>query len=371
MRLSFRVGVLPDDIDTLYKAEIPGPLILQVDDIVNICSNPRCLLFSMTDGVRSVPGLEARPIKALKDLPPAGSKVVIRDAYFVSGLLMLVPQGFQLLGGIVEDLESNRMKLDEEEPNMIRRVKRMQTGVAHSSIWKPYGVGGGTIADLLALRVPIPSGSSVQGTPSADNTFGDACSFHEFNVLDAISEINIAEKGFAGRSTRTDTAVDKSYRLTDEEIPVNLDSLRKQWNGRMGDSPIQGKIKCGMAGISGFQFENETIVGLNVDVNDGNETSLVCLGDKVLEKYTGCSMDQVYHSLSPLSKDDTIMDKLYNFKGDMLIEMNKDSAVPIAIEINDETTTSGLQGNMLIEMNKHSTVSVANQIDDDMWYLEC
>lgn len=108
----------------------------------------------MTDGVQRIFGMEYRPIKNLEVLAPAGLKVAYlsqssinyslfsstrfmcfetsrlvdaRDQLFIAfvqvvisnvsvrrGLLMLVPEAFEVLGGLVEELEAARKRLVDE-----------------------------------------------------------------------------------------------------------------------------------------------------------------------------------------------------------------------------------------------------------------
>lgn len=99
----------------------------------------RCLKLSMTDGVQRVFGMEYRPIKDLEALAPAGMKVIF--LYFLAvaqlvfllakwtshfmqiaicnvnvrhGLLMLVPEVLEVLGGSVEELDAARHRLIAE-----------------------------------------------------------------------------------------------------------------------------------------------------------------------------------------------------------------------------------------------------------------
>ncbi|RZC60583.1 hypothetical protein C5167_022350 [Papaver somniferum] len=192
-------GLLPENVHTLHLVDLPGPFVLQVDEIVNISCHlrdryqnvpagiKRCLKLSMTDGVQRVFGMEYRPINSLQVLVPAGLKVVIRNVNVRRGLLMLVPEVLEVLGGMVEDLEIARRKL-VEEVNKPPRGKRTRTGVvpplasrATIAAWKPddvddgaNGVGNSAIADNSTLQDAIPSRSSTQGTPyapSSNNTF--------------------------------------------------------------------------------------------------------------------------------------------------------------------------------------------------------
>ncbi|KAL0318899.1 UNVERIFIED_CONTAM: RecQ-mediatedinstability protein 1 [Sesamum angustifolium] len=119
-------GVLPPNVHTLHLVDLKGPFVLQVDEIVNI-SCPlrgryqnaasgikRCLKLSMTDGVQRVFGMEYRPIKDLEVLAPAGLKVAICNVNVRHGLLMLVPEVLEVLGGTVEELEAARQRLVNE-----------------------------------------------------------------------------------------------------------------------------------------------------------------------------------------------------------------------------------------------------------------
>lgn len=132
-------GVLPENVDSMHLVDLPGPYVLQVDEIVNISCTlkgryqtapaniKRCLKLSMTDGVQRVFGMEYRPIKDLEVLSPAGLKVVICNVSVRRGLLMLVPEAFEVLGGLVEELEAARKRL-VDEVNKPPRGRRTRTG---------------------------------------------------------------------------------------------------------------------------------------------------------------------------------------------------------------------------------------------------
>ncbi|KAI3948565.1 hypothetical protein MKW92_035249 [Papaver armeniacum] len=70
-------GVLPENLHTFDLAHLPGPLVLQVNEMVDMSVHPedRRLLLTMTDGVRYILGVETRPIKDLQVSAPAGLKV--------------------------------------------------------------------------------------------------------------------------------------------------------------------------------------------------------------------------------------------------------------------------------------------------------
>ncbi|CAI0548108.1 unnamed protein product [Linum tenue] len=133
-------GVLPLNVDAMHLVDLPGPFVLQVDEIVNLsaplksryedahCGLKRCLKLSMTDGVQRVFGIEYRPIRDLKVLAPAGFKMALRNVHVRRGLLMLVPEVLEILGGMVEELDGARQRL-VEEVNKPPRGKRARAGV--------------------------------------------------------------------------------------------------------------------------------------------------------------------------------------------------------------------------------------------------
>ncbi|KAK9926596.1 hypothetical protein M0R45_023816 [Rubus argutus] len=174
-------GVLPQNVASLHLVDLPGPYVLQVDEIVNI-SNPlkiryqkasaghkRCLKLSMTDGVQRVFGMEYRPIQALEALAPAGLKVVICNVHIRHGLLMLVPQSLEVLGGLVEELDAARKRL-VDEVNKPPRGNRTRNGVvpplanrAALAAWPPNGVHVAGQVNSSTQDAPNPLQASNQG----------------------------------------------------------------------------------------------------------------------------------------------------------------------------------------------------------------
>lgn len=137
-------GVLPEGVGRMHAAVLDGPFVLQVDEIVNmsaplkeryrdaLAGPKRCLKLSMTDGIQRIFGMEYRPIKDLAVLAPAGLKIVIRNVHIRRGLLMLVPEVIEILGGVVDELEAARDRL-VSEVNKPPRGKRKQGGLPLSS----------------------------------------------------------------------------------------------------------------------------------------------------------------------------------------------------------------------------------------------
>ncbi|TKY60570.1 RecQ-mediated instability protein 1 [Spatholobus suberectus] len=166
-------GVLPPNVDSMHLRVLPGPYVLQVDEIINITSPlrgryekappgvKRCLKLSMTDGVQRVFGMEYRPIQALEVCASSGLKVAISNVHVRRGLLMLVPETIEILGGLVEQLDAARKRL-VDEINKPPRGKRTKNGVlpplatrATLAAWPSSGV------DDLAC-----SGSTLHSTDS-------------------------------------------------------------------------------------------------------------------------------------------------------------------------------------------------------------
>ncbi|XP_050375828.1 recQ-mediated genome instability protein 1 [Argentina anserina] len=174
-------GVLPQNVASLHQADLPGPYVLQVDEIVNM-SNPlkiryqkasaghkRCLKLSMTDGVQRVFGMEYRPIQALEALAPAGFKVVVCNVHIRRGLLMLVPQSLEVLGGFVDELDAAQKRL-VEEVNKPPRGNRTRNGSvpplanrAALAAWPPDGVHVAGQANPSTLEAPTPLQASNRG----------------------------------------------------------------------------------------------------------------------------------------------------------------------------------------------------------------
>ncbi|XWS51452.1 hypothetical protein CRYUN_Cryun12cG0177500 [Craigia yunnanensis] len=138
-------GILPKNVDSMHLVDLKGPFVLQVDEIVNI-SCPlkgryqdapsgikRCLKLSMTDGAQRVFGMEYRPIEDLRVLAPAGLKVSICNIHIRHGLLMLIPESLEVLGGVVEDLDAARQRLVNEvnKPPRVKGIIEFQECIYH------------------------------------------------------------------------------------------------------------------------------------------------------------------------------------------------------------------------------------------------
>ncbi|KAE8123843.1 hypothetical protein FH972_018765 [Carpinus fangiana] len=374
-------GVLPPNVDSMHLVDLPGPYVLQVDEIVNITCPlkgryekappgvKRCLKLSMTDGVQRVFGMEYRPIQALEVLAPAGLKVAICNVHIRHGLLMLVPEAFEVLGGLVEELEAARQRL-VDEINKPPRGKRTRTGVipplatrATHAAWPSNGANtaghnnSSTLQDATASQrnnqgaTWVPSGGNTSQRTTYQNTsqstteesrapatVGNAAPSTSSSVIMGFEEMHIDTVPFS----RENTVTNQSYNIVsdvediqmvdevdhpvilsgDREIPFTyLASLSAKMAAMKEKShSVQGKIKCFLTGVKGFQYKQRRTYELRVYVDDGSLISEILIDHDVIgDMKDTLKQFQIF---------------LANFEGTMLIEMNENSSLPIAIEMN-------------------------------------
>ncbi|KAK9104108.1 hypothetical protein Scep_020952 [Stephania cephalantha] len=369
----------------------------------------RCLKLSMTDGVQRVFGMEYRPIKDLEVLAPSGLKVAIRKVNVRRGLLMLVPEVIEVLGGLVEDLDAARLRL-VCEVNKPARGKRTRTGTVPSlasrathAAWPvdnvdihehanstihgttPFvssnnvGMSGNGATEQVSEEFSVSRSRSNNESHPPSNAGAD---YDENNMVHTTaatsgvedSEITMEElvnsrsmpdsrpdpsantASLYGEADYDDRVVDPIVLSSDnvedpilltgdDEIPfMYLTTLLAKWAMNKDDAPfIQGKIKCILTGVKGFQFKNKTKFELHVYVDDGSLISEVQIHHNLVEKGIGCSPQGVTAALSSPNKDTVSEMKetmkrfqafLAGFEGTMLVEMNGNSSLPIALEMN-------------------------------------
>ncbi|KAL2935746.1 RecQ-mediated genome instability protein 1 [Bienertia sinuspersici] len=181
-------GVLPQNVHALHLVDLAGPYVLQVDEVINIscplreryknapAGVKRCLKLSMTDGVQRVFGMEYRPIKSLEALAPAGFKVVIQNVNVRRGLLMLVPEVIETLGGSVEELEAARQRL-VHEVNKPPKGKRTRNGIvpplstrATLAAWAQNGVSNTGTPNDATRAVGNTSNSVAHAAPQVQES---------------------------------------------------------------------------------------------------------------------------------------------------------------------------------------------------------
>ncbi|KMS97689.1 hypothetical protein BVRB_5g124730 [Beta vulgaris subsp. vulgaris] len=459
-------GVLPPNVHQLHLVDLAGPFVLQVDEVINI-SCPlreryknaapglkRCLKLSMTDGVQHVFGMEYRPIKCLEALAPAGFKVVIRNVNIRRGLLMLVPEVLEILGGSVEELEAARQRL-VHEVNKPPRGKRTRSGIvpplstrATLAAWAQNGVNNDSTSVNDANHVPGNTRNSmlhaatqfreytlggdpisrIRQAPHAGRVITELSSSGrtDQHSLSSVSAQNNTSRGSAQlysslearvlpvgtdateplhgkesaeHSTRRETAqtsvgvdahefptsnrapeqapagehtelnlpsatvtenedahmvdyMEHPFILSGErELPfIYLASLSAIWDAVQFNKPfIKGKIKCFLTGVKRFQYKGRSMFELRVYVDDGSLISEILIHHNVVHKVIGYSPEGVTAALS--SSDDKVVEDmksvlkqfqifLINFEGSMLLEMNKTSTIPVALEMNQGCPTS-------------------------------
>ncbi|TVU15685.1 hypothetical protein EJB05_39218, partial [Eragrostis curvula] len=216
-------GVLPEGVGSMHTAVLDGPFVLQVDEIVNISAPlreryrdthagpKRCLKLSMTDGIQRIFGMEYRPIKDLQVLAPAGLKIVLRNVHIRRGLLMLVPEVIQFLGGVVDELEEARGRL-VSEVNKPPRGKRSIDIQKHQfrSVMKKQG------------GLPLSSRATLAAWPCSTNvTNGGGQAISAPQTVNPSHPTGLGNAFQVGRTTET---------LVEEHIrpPVMVSTVREQ-----------------------------------------------------------------------------------------------------------------------------------------------
>ncbi|KAJ1411862.1 Recq-mediated genome instability protein 1, C-terminal OB-fold domain [Sesbania bispinosa] len=448
-------GVLPPNVDSMHQVVLSGPYVLQVDEIINIscplrgryqAAPPgikRCLKLSMTDGVQRVFGMEYRPIQALEVCAPAGLKVAISNVHVRRGLLVLVPETIEILGGLVEQLDAARKRL-VDELNKPPRGKRTKNGVlpplatrATLAAWPSSGVddlgqNGSTLHNTDSVQANNQgAGLSMSGTRNslttddtlfmgaqnaASNSAPQAVSNTEAMNIDMRraeemhidtanvsrgtsvgnqsshmhSNVAVAQKdtvhvtretsvatmcspvaenvetdrdripvitdnaplrGSSSRVSNNDDIlmVDASDHLLilsgDREVPFTyLASLSAKWAAMKEKAPrVQGKIKCFLTGVKGFQYKKRTTYELQAYVDDGSLISEILIDHDVVQEGIGYSPEEVTAALS--SPDTKVVHNmketmrkfqvfLANFEGVILVEFNRKSSLPLALDMN-------------------------------------
>ncbi|XP_057516758.1 recQ-mediated genome instability protein 1 isoform X2 [Amaranthus tricolor] len=453
---------LPENVHQLHNVDLPGPFVLQVDEVINIsCSLreryknappglKRCLKLSMTDGVQHVFGMEYRPIKSLEVLVPAGFKVVIQNVHVRRGLLMLVPEVLEILGGCVDELEDARQRLVQEvnKPPRGRRTRNgnvpplsaratlaawTQGGVsdeampsndanhvlrntldsmphATAQFRQPSGAepmtrirqssqAGGLITEFpLSERVDLHS-SNLQSSQNyitsetaQHHSHVETCVLprsrevnesyhagataehlsrvtaqrsiivdaHEFRTVTEASqqypvsehaELSLHSTTFIENDAPMLDSVEHPFILSKErELPFTyLVSLAAKWDAVQDkELMVQGKIKCFLTGVKTFRFKGQSMFELEVYVDDGSLISEILIHHNVVKKAIGYSPEEVTAALSSKTKAaEDMMNTLkkfqsflVNFEGMMLLEMNKTSTIPVALEMNQGCETS-------------------------------
>ncbi|KAJ3675806.1 hypothetical protein LUZ60_004848 [Juncus effusus] len=359
-------GILPQNVGLLHKSELEGPFVLQVDEIVNISApikdryqncpagNKRCLKLHMTDGVTRVVGIEYRPIRELEVLAPSGFKVVIKNVQVRHGVLMLVPEIITILGGTVNYLDEARQRLVDEINKPPRGKKRS---------------GGMTLSQRAALAA-WPTNNNINNSTNSNMTAGNSQRNTDMPAGDSQRNTDMP----AGNSQRNYSAIPQPERVDSQSttgisnvVPsdvsgVTTDAIRTNRTNTANVFPntvsgvtrekeikpfVRGKIKCFLMGVKGFAYKDK--YDLRVLIDDGSRISQIQIDQTAVEKEVGYSTEQVNSAL--VSSDEetrtNMMRTMKNFQffvrqfeGTMVIEFNKSSSLPIAIEWNQGFSSS-------------------------------
>ncbi|KAJ0236430.1 RecQ-mediated genome instability protein 1 [Hirschfeldia incana] len=471
-------GVLPRNVASMVLEELAGPFVLQVDEIVNIgcalkgryenanAGLKRCLKLSMTDGVQRVFGMEYRPIKELQVLAPAGLKIVVSSVQVRHGLLMLVPETIQVLGGMVEELEEARKRLvievnkpprgirtrnrggvaslatraslaawslDENDtgnqansstsgdashvqanaqgnsvnvtrthisprttsnPPVSINVEATVSRVEHMQIDTDATHGERTFSVLhsnssnIHMTASTPRTSCSGTRPSYNNGCENTWDQQTSNVTSFVEEMHI-DNGSArdttdpvygsGSGTVADDEVSNmvvdletpSVVSTNPETPFTyLAEMSQKWALTKDTMRfMQGRIKCFLTGVKKFQFKQQSTFELICYVDDGSLICEILLHNDVVQRRIGHSSMEVTAALSssaPAKENAMMKEKLKgfqlflaDFEGMMVVEMNKTSQYPVAIEMNQGCSSTDaryeLPGSTKSEIEEPST----------------
>ncbi|WZZ12503.1 hypothetical protein YC2023_105592 [Brassica napus] len=483
-------GVLPRNVASMVLEELAGPFVLQVDEIVNIgcalkgryenanAGLKRCLKLSMTDGVQRVFGMEYRPIKDLQVLAPAGLKIVVSSVQVRHGLLMLVPETIQVLGGMVEELEEARKRLVIEVNKPPRGIRScvvvslcLELLLAPFRTWNRGVASLATRASLAAwllndndtgnqvnsstsgdashvqangqgnsvnvTRTHIsprtmsnpPASTNVEATVSrvehmqidtaathGERTFSGlhstssnihmtastprtSCSgtrpFYNSgcentldqqtsNVTSFVEEMHIdngserdttspvygSGSGAVADDEVSNMVVDletPSVMSTNPETPFTyLAEMSQNWAVMKDTMPfVQGRIKCFLTGVKRFQFKQQSTFELICYVDDGSLICEILLHNDVVQRRIGHSSMEVTAALSssaPTKENAMMKEKLKgfqlflaDFEGMMVVEMNRTSQYPVAIEMNQGCSSTDAR--LLFERIKSSGIA--------------
>lgn len=365
-------AVLPPNLHTCHAQEIPGPYVLQVDEIVNLSSplrerykeTPagcrRCLKLCITDGVQRIFGIEYRPIKDLMVLSPAGLKIALRNVHIRRGLLFLVPEVVDILGGVVENLEAAHQRLVQEvnKPPRGRRNRRGEEVLclasrALAAAWPSASSSNTSVANGAVSGEPPPMQSSIREA-AVIPTSGDT---HEMHPIEHIPTSSSRLNGQRNEPVNTSMNLDR-LDLEDEidhpllqseesEIPFTYLACLK---ARKELEPVvQGRIQCILTGVKEFQFKERDKFNLFVYVDDGSLISEVLIDHQVVQSIIGHSPRQVtallmsgdqqsVHAIKETMKQFQLFLKM--FEGQMLVEINNQFVVPIVLQMTEGCQTS-------------------------------
>nr|GME17193.1 recQ-mediated genome instability protein 1 [Ipomoea batatas] len=333
-------GELPPNVHTLHSVDIKGPFVLQVDEIVNIscplrgryqessAGIKRCLKLSMTDGIQRVFGMEYRPIKGLDVMAPAGIKVAICNVNVRHGLLMLVPEVFEILGGMVEELEGVRQRL-VKEVNKPPRGKRTRNGVVPPlatrltrAAWPVEGATAPECPDAPrgSDRPPLYQERGTLPGIRASNRFGDVAA--PIRREDAETDLSFVE------------AMDMS------SIPASnrVAALNRREDAESGLSPLESMHASSTAAVSRGDVaasisREDTEIGLSpMEAMHASSTAAVSWGDVA----ASISREDTEIGLSPMEVMDDEESHMVDIDTMSTIPSSSTTGEDIAVSVNTE-----------------------------------
>ncbi|KAH9318402.1 hypothetical protein KI387_020171, partial [Taxus chinensis] len=281
-----------------------------VDEVVNLSSPlrdryketpagaKRCLKLSMTDGFQRVFGIEYRPIKDLMVLLPAGVKIALRNVHVRRGLLMLVPEVVDVLGGVVENLEAARQRLFQEvnKPPRGRRSRRGEEALSLASralgaAWPPDSSNIVPVTnDAVSRETELaqsssPGGETFQRTPIERlRTSSNNLSHQRNEAADMTMDLD--------RLDLIDERIDHQL-LESEELENPFTYLACLKARKQLEPVVHGRIKCILTGVKEFQFKERDTFELFVYVDDGSLISEVLIDHQVVQSIIGQSPREV------------------------------------------------------------------------------
>ncbi|KAL9329878.1 hypothetical protein ACSQ67_004881 [Phaseolus vulgaris] len=438
-------GILPPNVDSMHLRVLPGPYVLQVDEIVNITcplrgryeqappGPKRCLKLSMTDGVQRVFGMEYRPIKALEVCASSGLKLDAARKRLVEEINK-PPRGKRNKNGELPPLATRATLAAWPSGGVDNRACNGST--LHSTVSSqennqgagpsiPGTVNSLTTEDTLSMGAQSAASNSIPYTSSNSDAMNvdtprdtnpvsrvspmanqlssviskakemhiDAANTREYSIdhqssnMDSdvaashIDTVNITRESsitieYSPVVENVETDTDRTPVVTDtthlqrtsstalntsdvrmvdasdhplilsgdQEVPFTyIASLSAKWAKMKEEAPsVQGKIKCFLTGVKGFQYKKRTTYELQAYVDDGSLISEILVDHNVVEKGIGYSPKEVTAALS--SPDTKIVHQmkdtmrkfqafLANFEGIILVEFNKKSPLPLALEM--------------------------------------
>ena len=192
---------LPSDAGSYHKRSLPGPLILQVNEIFNAGdslehrseeSSSRMLKLALTDGHTCLYGFEYRRLPTSIHIhSKPGLKIKVTNVMIRRGLLMLQAQNCEILGGSVASLCDQQAKKEKEKkskrdapqmwdamaqemPAMKKQAYPSMTGIQPRAIPSPdpplsppRNIPGSTVSSYFHKKpTPAPTSTPSPSLPS-------------------------------------------------------------------------------------------------------------------------------------------------------------------------------------------------------------